>query len=147
VAETNPAGVAANTYQQHDIETADPLSLIVRVFNLGSLHVARARAALASGDIAAKGRAVHHVSRCLTLLQGTLKMDEGGEVARNLDRLYTYLNLRLSEAHINNDDDAFAEIAGHLTELGAAWRQAAAAQGSPAQPEAAASAAPATVTP
>jgi flagellar protein FliS len=76
--------------------------------------------------MAAKGIAVQRVLRCLALLQASLDTERGGEVAGNLDRLYAYLQRRLSEGHRRNDDAAFAEIAAHLGELGAAWREAAA---------------------
>ncbi|HEU4402082.1 MAG TPA: flagellar export chaperone FliS [Candidatus Polarisedimenticolia bacterium] len=119
--ERNPS----QAYLEQEILTADKMGLVVRVFDIGLQQVARARAALSTRDLAAKGTAVRQASRCLALLQSTLNMKEGGEVAVNLDRLYTYLLRRLTEGHLRNDDEAFAEIAAHLSELGAAWREAA----------------------
>jgi flagellar protein FliS len=62
---------------------------------------------------------------CISLLQSSLNLELGGDVARNFDRLYTYLLQRLSQGHADNDDGAFAEVAGHLTDLGRAWREVA----------------------
>jgi flagellar protein FliS len=124
VAGGDRAGMAASRYQQQDIQTADPLTLVVRVYELGCLHAARTRAALAESDPAAKGRAVHQLSRCLSHLQGSLDMERGGDVARNLDRLYTYLHAKLNEGHLNDDDGAFEEVARHLNELRSAWVEA-----------------------
>ena len=123
---SNNAGRAASAYLEQDIRTADPVTLVSRVFEIALLHVARARTALASRQMAAKGTAVQRVVRCLTLLEASLDVERGGEVAANMDRLYAYLMRRITEGHLRNDDAAFAEVATHLGELGAAWREAAA---------------------
>ena len=118
-------GHAALAYLEQDIRTADPIALVARVFEVAVVHVARARTALASRQMAAKGLSVQRVVRCLPLLQASLDTERGGEVASNMDRLYAYLLRRLSEGHRRNDDAAFAEVATHLAELGSAWREAA----------------------
>jgi flagellar protein FliS len=119
-------GHAASAYLEQDIRTADPVTLVSRVFEIAVVHVARARTALAARQMAAKGIAVQKVAHCLSLLQASLDAERGGEVAANMDRVYAYLLRRLGEGHRRNDDAAFAEIATHLSELGAAWREAAA---------------------
>ena len=53
-------------------------------------------------------------SRAIELLQSTLNMEEGGEIARNLDRLYTYFQFTLTEAHMNNDVPRFFQLSRHL---------------------------------
>jgi flagellar protein FliS len=125
VSQPTPAQEASTAYHQQDIQAANPLQLVARVFEFATVHVTRARAALSKGDLATKGRAVHQLSRCLSLLQGNLDMEKGGDAARNMDRLYTYLHRRISEAHHANDARAFDEVADHLRELGSAWREAA----------------------
>lgn len=117
---------AAEAYRDHDVLTADPLSLVARAYEAALRHLARARTALAAGDLAAKGAAVARASDCLGLLRGALDMERGGEIARNLDRLYEYFSRRLLEGHALNRDEAFAEVFGHLRELGETWRRAAA---------------------
>jgi flagellar protein FliS len=116
---------AAMAYQRRDIETADPLSLIVRVLDLAAQHLARARAALAANDLSAKGELIHKTCRCLDTLQASLDMDQGAEVAQNLDRLYGYMQRRLSEGHLQNDDSILGEVANHVGELASAWREVA----------------------
>lgn len=111
------------TYATREIETSDPIGRLVRVFDLASTHVSRARAALRAGDMRTKGEQVHRLSRCLQLLQTSLDMDQGAEVAGGLDRIYSYLMARLAQGHLRNDDEVFAEIGKHLAELGSAWRE------------------------
>jgi len=116
---------AAAAYKQQDIRSESPLALVASVYELVSSEIGKARAALAARDWATKGRAVHVAGRGLSLLQCSLNVEEGGDVAHNLDRVYAYLLVRLSAAHLANDDSIFAEIADHVKELGSAWRAAA----------------------
>ncbi len=120
---------AASTYLEQQIRSEDSLALIARVYEMATLHVARARAALAATDWPTKGIAVNKASRCISLLQCSLDMDKGKEVASNLDQVYGYLLRRLGQAHQRNDDAAFAEVQRHLVELGTAWRDAARKRG------------------
>jgi len=131
---------AATAYVEQEIRSADPVALIASVFEVAVVQVAKARAALAAQDWAGKGIAVDRLTRCIGTLQSSLDMERGGDVARNFDRIYSYLLARLLHAHARNDDQAFAEIAKHLGELASAWRSVSA-------PAAAATAAAGTTTP
>ena len=123
---------AALAYIEEAASSESRLSLIARLYEMAQLQVARAQAGLAAGDPMAKGMAVHRASSCIGLLQRNLDMRRGGDVARNLDRLYTYFLARLTEAHLNHDGEALTEISNHLSELGAAWRTVADRQEGPA---------------
>ena len=81
--------------------------------------------AVRGGPTAEEALSVRRVGEYVSLLQCSLSIEDGGDIAANLDRIYTYLLVRLSEAHVGNDDAKFKEIGHHLTELGSAWRQAA----------------------
>ena len=119
----NRAGQAARTYEKHDIETSDPVGLVVRIFELASRNLSQARAALRDGNMQRKGAYIDKVSRCLGELQASLDREKGAEVARNLDRLYNYWQRRLTEGHLRNDDQILGEIAEHLSGVTAAWRE------------------------
>lgn len=121
----NNSGNAASRYTEQEIRSADPMALVVHIYEIATQSVNRARAALGTRDWATKGKAVNQAARSIALLQATLDRDRGGEIAENLDRLYTYFQIGLSEAHIRNDDTKFGEIADHLSELLAAWRKSA----------------------
>ena len=129
---SNTPGHAASAYLEQDIRTADPVTLVARVLEIALVQLSRARAALASKQMSAKGMAVQRTARCLSLLQASLDKERGGAAASNMDRLYEYLQRRLGEGHRRNDDAALAEIAKHLGELGSAWREASARRLAPA---------------
>ena len=121
----NGTGQAAvHQYVEQEVRTAEPLQLVVKTHEIAVQSLRRAQAALESGDWAGKGRAVDRASRAIELLQSTLNMEEGGEIARNLDRLYTYFQFTLTEAHMNNDVPRFFQLSRHLNELLSSWREA-----------------------
>ncbi len=126
----------SNNYLEQEIRSEDPLALTARVYRMACAEVTRARNALRTDNIAAKGAAVHKASRCLALLQSWLDLDRGGEVAANLDRLYGYFQRRLTEGHLDNNDAAFSEVQGHLEELGSAWQTVAGRSRQPVTPSA-----------
>lgn len=118
------SGVAA--YSQVGLETgvvaASPHKLIVMLFD-GALQALRnAREHMQAGDIAAKGKSVSHASSIITSgLRASLDLENGGEIAANLDALYDYMVRRLTHAHLHNDVAALDEVARLLGELREAW--------------------------
>jgi flagellar protein FliS len=135
------AGRAASAYLEADILNEGPLARVARLYDMAGVEVARARAGLAASNHAAKGLSINRAVRCISVLQSSLNLGQGGEVARNLDRIYGYVLRRLSEGLRDNDDRALAEVARHLGDLGSAWREVARRQAADAacdQPAAAA---------
>jgi flagellar protein FliS len=48
-------------------------------------------------------------------------METGGEIAANLEDLYTYMTRRLIDASAQNDADALGEVIDLLLEIKGAW--------------------------
>ena len=60
--------------------------------------------------------------RIVVGLQGSLDFNKGGDLARNLDELYSYITRRLLLANAQNDAQALEEIHGLMSEIRQAWR-------------------------
>lgn len=54
-------------------------------------------------------------------LRGSLNLDDGGELAANLDNIYDYITRRLSEANLSNELVILDEVMSLLLEIKAAW--------------------------
>jgi len=84
--------------------------------------IARARGALRTGDIAVK---TEPITRALSIvgdgLRSGLNLRDGGRLAADLNDLYTYVELRLTQANLRNDDAALEECARLLKTLQDAW--------------------------
>ena len=106
------------------IEVADPHRLILLLFAGAQAAIGNARAAMKQQQIAAKGEAI---SKAVDIISNGLKvsldLEQGGEVAGQLDALYDYLVLRLLRANLDNDLSALEEVAGLLEEIHGAWRE------------------------
>lgn len=103
------------------VATADSARLILMLFDglLESLAVARGH--MTYGNLAGKGKAISRASGIVLGLQGALDFDQGGNLARNLDELYSYVTRRLLHANANNDVEAIDEVRGLMQEIREAW--------------------------
>jgi flagellar protein FliS len=86
--------------------------------------LARARGALAAGQIEAKGRAIGHAVRIVEEgLKASLNLDAGGALATDLNALYAYVTLRLTHANLHNDAAALDECARLFEPVRSAWAE------------------------
>lgn len=106
-----------------------PLQQIVMLYDGAILRVKEARAAIGTGDIESRFRATVKAMAIVEALQSCLDHDKGGEIARLLDRCYTYLLLRLTEVNVKNDPAICEEILERLSDMRASWAELAAGVG------------------
>ncbi len=119
---------AAYTYTNIGLETgviaANPLKLIIMLYEGAELAVRMAIKHMNEGDIAKKSAAISKASAIiLEGLHAALDPKQGGDIALRLDSLYTYMNQRLMLAHINNQTEPLEEVLGLLRELHGAWEK------------------------
>lgn len=73
------------------------------------------------GDVARKGG---HISWAISIVDGlraSLDLENGGEIAQNLDDLYDYITRRLARANIENNPVFLDEVASLLRSIKTAW--------------------------
>ncbi len=121
------AGHLCSAYTHVSVESAAASDRsgheLVRLLFEGFLAaVARARGALQQGDTAARGQAVDQALQILGEgLHAGLNLRDGGKLAADLDALYAYVTLRLTQAHMHRDDAALAQCAELIRPLHEAW--------------------------
>ena len=114
-----------DAYRRTEAQSASPMQLVVMLYDGALRFLNEARAAHASGDLRARARALTRVSAIVAECQSTLDLERGGEVARELDRLYSYIRARLIDVTVKRDASALAEIHKLMTTLRDAWAEAA----------------------
>ena len=119
-----PRGVEA--YRRTVATSSSPLELVVRLYDGAIAFTLEAREAIAKKDVHARTRAVSRVLAIIAELQNTLNVQEGGDVALELDRLYTYMSARLLDVTAGADDRAAAEVHKLLSTLREGWSRIAA---------------------
>ena len=88
--------------------------------------VGEARSAMARQDVGARGEAISRALTIVAELQNTLNIEDGGTIAQELDRLYTYINTRLLDVTLKKDAGALDEVEKVLVTLRDGWVQIAA---------------------
>jgi flagellar secretion chaperone FliS len=121
----------AAAYRQIDAETRSPLELVVMLYDGALRFVREAREAADRNDTQGRTRAVSRALTIVTELQNRLQMEAGGEMARELDRLYTYIAGRLLDSNIKRDPRALDEVHRLLSTVRDGWAQASTSQAQP----------------
>jgi flagellar protein FliS len=116
-------------YRRVNAETRSPLELVVMLYDGAIRFVGEARDAADRNDIATRTRNVSRALAIVTELQNTLRIDEGGDVAKELDRLYSYMAARLLDSNVKRDRTALDEVHRLLSTVRDGWAQVGAPAG------------------
>jgi len=101
--------------------SADPHRLIQMLMEGGLTRLAQARGAMERDQTALKGELLSKAIGIVGGLRQALDMQQGGELAENLDSLYEYMTTRLMEANIKNDLAIVEEVSELLREVKSGW--------------------------
>ena len=121
---SNPIASYQQVSLESDIRGADPHRLIVLLFDGAESALATALVQMAAGDD--HGKSISLTKASSIILEGlaaSLNLQEGGELAQNLQALYQYMASRLVHANIRKDASAIREVQGLLGEISGAWRE------------------------
>jgi len=116
----------AAAYRQIGAETgvaaATPHRLVAMLYDGFMEALAEARGAMRAREIERKGRAINRAIRILEEgLRGGLNLEAGGKLAADLNDLYGYVTLRLTQANLRNDEAMLDECQRLLQPLREAW--------------------------
>ncbi|MEM7540486.1 MAG: flagellar export chaperone FliS [Pseudomonadota bacterium] len=118
---TSAATEYGNLGLRTNIESSNPHRLILLLLDGAVEKICLARAALANGDISAKGSAISLAISIIDGLRASLAIDEGHEIAQNLDDLYEFSARTLLEANLDNDETKLNQVIEILGEIRAGW--------------------------
>ena len=103
------------------VSEADPHRLIQMLMEGGLQRIAQAKGAMQHGNVALKGERIGKALGIIGGLRDALNAEKGGELALNLDRLYAFMQDRLTQANLKNDLSMLDEVADLLREVKAGW--------------------------
>jgi flagellar protein FliS len=116
-------GRAAQHYLQTQVRSRTPLELVVMLYDGALRSCAAARDAAMRRDIPARRAAVSKTMAIVNELRCSLDLDHGGEIAAELDRLYTWMTSRLMDATIKQEAAPLQEVHRVLEILRDGWEQ------------------------
>jgi flagellar protein FliS len=108
-------------YNRLNVETAGRLDLVLMCYEKAIESLWQARKSYEESQYEQKARKLQRALNILQELQGCLNFEKGGQIARSLDAIYTYLTRRLLEGDIKRDLTAFDEAVKILSELKESW--------------------------
>ena len=114
--------LAANAYAQYantKANTAKPAELTLMLYDGAIKFCNIAETALENKNIQAANDNIIKVERIIEYLRATLDMKY--EVAKDFDRMYSYIDSRLLEANLKKDIEIVREINGHLHAIRDTW--------------------------
>ena len=119
----NAPGLSA--YTQTNIESivheATPHKLIEMLFKGAKDALSQAVGAIERKDFEAKSKKISKAAEIILNLRSYLDKEKGGEVADNLNELYTYMAKVLIDANRTNDTEKLREVSALLDTVVDGW--------------------------
>ena len=112
-----------NAYKKASVNTLDQNKLIIMLYDGAIKNANFAVQYMESGDIEKVHDSLIKTKNIVTELLATLNMDQGGEIAKNLKSLYSYMFSQLVEANMEKKSEPVLAVIDLLKELRGAWIQ------------------------
>ena len=118
----------ARQYEQTQVVTSSGVQLVVLLYDAAIQSMEMARREIEERNVREKAR---HLGRAIAIigeLNSVLDLEQGGEIARSLRRLYDYILMELVEANARNNERKLEGPLRCLNTLREAWREVASQQ-------------------
>lgn len=112
----------SQAYKKAAVSTVDQRKLIIMMYDGAIKFLKIAVAKIEKEETYEAHRNLIRGKSIIAELLGSLNLEQGGEIARNLQRLYTYMFNELIEANLNNDINKIHSVLDLLKELRLGWQ-------------------------
>ena len=114
---------AALIYGQQQINTASPAKMVFMLCEKVIASLKEAMRAIDSGDIVARCNANCKAQEILAHLCETLDMEQGRQIAENLEAVYLFAMVHLIDVDAKNDPKPAQDVIDLMRPLAASWRE------------------------
>jgi flagellar secretion chaperone FliS len=108
---------AYQQYQQTQVSTASPKSVVVMLFDRALLACRRSRDAGARGDYVTKGKETNRAQAILMELSSGLNHEVAPEMCQNLARLYQFWSSQVMQWHLGRLPQGLSTTERQIREL------------------------------
>lgn len=115
---------ARSSYRETSVRGANPVRLVICLYEQAIEDLRRALVAMEQGSIERRTREINHALMVIAQLEGSLDMEQGGTVAKNLARFYTTLRNGLTEAQVKQSSRILQQQISLLVTVHEAWLEA-----------------------
>ena len=116
-----PTATIAKRYKEKEFMSSRPEELVLKLYDGAIRFLMLAVDNIKKEDIPAKAKLVDKAVNIISYLHGCLDMEKGGEIAKNLDRLYEFLLVSIVDANIKSDANKIEESVGVLRQIREGW--------------------------
>ena len=113
------------SYRETATLTAPPGQIVLMLFEGAIRSLERSLPGFSNTDPAEANMTIHNnlqrAQEIIRELNGALNMEQGGEFAATMRRLYAYLERRIWESNLKKNSAGVGEAIRHLTVLRDAW--------------------------
>lgn len=110
-------------YLTQQVMTAPPAKLVFMLYDKAILSLKEAVAAIEADEIETRWKANSRAHEIISHMWSTLDLENGGKIADNLDKLFSYMLSRLPDVDMLNDPAPALEVIDLLQPLHQAWRE------------------------
>ena len=108
-------------YREVRLSSLSPQETVLMLYDGAIQSLREAVKEIGEGNVVAKVRLLEKAAKILDYLQSCLNKEKGGEIAENLDSLYEYMLLRLTEANLHNEVPKLEETIRLLSTVREGW--------------------------
>ena len=112
----------SQAYQKAAVSTLDQRKMIIMLYDGAIKFLTMAMEKLAKKDMYAAHINMVRGKSIIAELLASLNMEEGGDIAMNLQRLYAYMFGQLIDANLEKDSKRIATVIDMLKELRSGWQ-------------------------
>lgn len=112
---------AHKSYKTATVATADRGKLVIMIYDHCIKWTKMAEEELTANNIEKMVKAVQRVQNGLTELMCALDMERGGDISKNLFRLYEFYSHHLTQAIKNRSQQFLRDVLGMMSSLREAW--------------------------
>ncbi len=116
------AAIAYGAYRRSEIETLTPRDLLVKLFEGLERFVEQAAIAMDNRHLEMATKNTQRIRDILFELQSTLNFEVGGDIAKQLDELYTFMTRETIEAGMKKDAARLRQLQRVIRPLLEGWR-------------------------
>jgi flagellar protein FliS len=114
----------ANQYKQTAVKTANRGQIVIMLYEAAIQNVKKAAVAIDQKDIPGKGVAIGKAHDIINELLNTLDFEVGGNIAKDLERLYNFMTEQLVKANMEISKEPLQTVQKLLETLLDGWKGA-----------------------
>ena len=118
-------------YQDMKVQTASPAQIMIMLYDGAIRFSLQAKKKIEEKDFEGKGVFISKTQAIIDELMNSLDFTIAPDLCTNLQKLYIYINERLTHANIQLDPEAMDEVIQLLNTLRDGWKQALASDPDP----------------